>query len=75
MAKEAIEMEGVVLEALPNGTFRVEIQTKDSAHTVLAHLSGKMRENNIRVLIGDKVTVEVSPYDLERGRITYRHKN
>jgi translation initiation factor IF-1 len=72
MAKEeAIQMEGTVTEALPNAMFRVEL---DGKHTVLAHVSGKMRMHFIRILPGDKVTVELSPYDLTRGRITYRYK-
>jgi translation initiation factor IF-1 len=68
---EAIEIEGTVLEPLPNAMFRVEL---DNGHKVLAHISGKMRMHYIRILPGDKVTVELSPYDLSRGRITYRHK-
>ena len=68
---EAIEVEGTVLEPLPNAMFRVEL---DNGHKVLAHISGKMRMHYIRILPGDKVTVELSPYDLTRGRITYRHK-
>jgi len=68
---EAIEVEGTVLEPLPNAMFRVEL---DNGHKVLAHISGKMRMHYIRILQGDKVTVELSPYDLSRGRITYRHK-
>lgn len=68
---DAIEVTGVVLESLPNAMFRVEI---DSKHQVLAHVSGKMRKNFIRILTGDKVLVELSPYDLTRGRITYRYK-
>lgn len=72
MAKEeAIEVEGTVVEPLPNAMFRVELE---NGHKVLAHVSGKMRMNFIRILPGDKVTVELSPYDLSRGRITYRHK-
>jgi translation initiation factor IF-1 len=72
MVKEAsIEMEGTVIEALPNAMFRVELENK---HTVLAHISGKMRKYYIRILGGDKVKVELSPYDLSRGRITYRYK-
>ncbi len=72
MAKEeAIEVEGTVTEALPNAVFRVELE---NGHLVLAHISGKMRKNFIRILEGDKVTVELSPYDLTRGRITYRFK-
>ncbi len=72
MAKEeAIEVEGKVIEPLPNATFRVEL---DNGHVVLAHISGKMRKYYIRILPGDRVTVELSPYDLSRGRITYREK-
>jgi translation initiation factor IF-1 len=72
MAKEdAIEVEGKVIETLPNAMFRVEL---DNGHKVLAHISGKMRMHFIKILPGDKVTVELSPYDLTRGRITYRTK-
>lgn len=72
MAKEgAIEMEGRVLEALANTQFRVEL---DNGHQVLAHVSGRMRKNFIRIVPGDRVKVEISPYDLERGRIVYRSK-
>ncbi len=72
MAKQdAIEMEGVVAEVLPNATFRV---TVNGGHDVLTTLGGKMRQNRIRVLAGDLVKIEVSPNDLSRGRITYRHK-
>jgi len=67
----AIELEGTVLEPLPNAMFKVELE---NGHKVLAHISGKMRMHYIRILPGDKVTVEVSPYDLTRGRITYRYK-
>ena len=69
--EDAIEMEGTVLEALPNAMFRVEL---DNGHKMLAHISGKMRMHYIRILPGDKVVVELSPYDLSRGRITYRFK-
>ena len=69
--QEGVSVEGTVLEALPNAMFRVELENN---HTVLAHISGKMRMHFIRILPGDKVTVELSPYDLTRGRITYRHK-
>ncbi len=69
--KEAIEVEGTVLEALPNAMFRVELP---NGHKVLAHISGKIRMHYIRVLPGDKVLIELSPYDLSRGRITYRFK-
>ncbi len=72
VAKEdAIEVEGTVVEPLPNAMFRVEL---DNGHRVLAHVSGKMRMNFIRILPGDRVKVELSPYDLSRGRITYRFK-
>lgn len=72
MAKEElIETEGTVVEALPNAMFRVELQ---NGHLVLAHVSGKMRMNFIRILPGDKVKLELSPYDLTRGRITFRSK-
>ena len=69
--KEAIEVEGVVKESLPNATFRVELA---NGHRVLAHASGKMRLHFIRILPGDRVLVELSPYDLSRGRVTYRFK-
>lgn len=68
---ESIEMQGKVLESLPNAMFKVELENN---HVLLAHISGKMRMNYIRILPGDKVTVEISPYDLTRGRITYRNK-
>ncbi len=72
MAKEdSIEVEGVIDEALPNAQFRVKL---DNGHMVLAHLAGKMRMHFIRIIPGDKVKVELSPYDLSRGRITYRCK-
>ncbi|MBI5032813.1 MAG: translation initiation factor IF-1 [Chloroflexi bacterium] len=69
--KDVIEAEGTVTEALPNAMFRVQLE---SGHSVLAHISGKMRMYYIRILLGDRVTVELSPYDLTRGRITYRFK-
>ena len=70
MAKEEhIEMEGTVLENLPNTQFRVEL---DNKHVIIAHISGKMRKHYIRILRGDRVTVELTPYDLTKGRITYR---
>ena len=69
--EDAIVMEGTVVEPLPNAMFRVELE---NGHKVLAHISGKMRMHYIRILPGDKVTVEMSPYDLTRGRITYRFK-
>jgi len=72
MAKEeAIEVEGVIVEPLPNAMFRVEL---DNGHKVLAHISGKMRMHYIKILPGDRVTVELSPYDLTRGRVTFRSK-
>jgi len=70
MAKEDhIEMEGTVIETLPNTMFRVELE---NGHVIIAHISGKMRKHYIRILTGDKVTVELTPYDLTKGRITYR---
>jgi translation initiation factor IF-1 len=69
--EEAIEVEGTVLEPLPNAMFRVEL---DNGHKILAHISGKMRMHFIKILSGDKVKVQLSPYDLTRGRITYRYK-
>jgi len=72
MSKEdLLEFEGSVTELLPNAMFRVKL---DNGHEVLAHTSGKMRKNRIRVLVGDKVNVEMTPYDLSKGRITFRHK-
>jgi len=72
MPKEtSIKVDGTILETLPNATFRVELE---NGHVVLAHISGKMRMHFIKILPGDKVTVELSPYDLTRGRITYRYK-
>ncbi len=72
MSKEdVIEVQGAVMETLPNAMFRVKL---DNGHVILAHISGKMRMHFIRILPGDKVTVELSPYDLTRGRITYRFK-
>jgi len=68
---DVIEIEGTVVEALPNATFRVELP---NSHVILAHISGKLRMNYIRILPGDKVTVEMSPYDLTKGRITWRSK-
>lgn len=69
--QDVIEVNGVVKEALPNATFQVELQ---NGHVILAHISGKLRMNFIRILPGDKVTVEMSPYDLTKGRITWRSK-
>ena len=72
MAKEeGIQVEGTVVESLPNATFRVQLE---NGHRLLAHISGKMRMHFIKILPGDKVTVELSPYDLTRGRIVYRYK-
>ncbi|HDF0439867.1 translation initiation factor IF-1 [Staphylococcus cohnii] len=72
MAKQdVIELEGTVLDTLPNAMFKVELE---NGHEILAHVSGKIRMNYIRILPGDKITVEMSPYDLTRGRITYRYK-
>ena len=69
--QDVLEIEGTVVEALPNAMFQVELQ---NGHVILAHISGKLRMNFIRILPGDKVTVEMSPYDLTRGRITWRSK-
>lgn len=71
MAKDVIEMQGAVTEVLPDTNFRVKLE---NGHEVLAYISGRMRKNYIRILEGDRVTVELSPYDLRRGRITYRFK-
>jgi len=70
--QELIEMEGVVTETLPNAMFRVIL---DNGFEVLAHISGKIRKNHIKILLGDRVTVELTPYDLSKGRITYRLRN
>jgi translation initiation factor IF-1 len=67
-----IAVEGTVIDSLPNATFKVQVA---EGHQILAHLSGKMRKNFIKVLPGDRVTIELSPYDLNKGRITYRHRN
>lgn len=73
MAKEEmIEMEGVVNEVMPDTRFRVELE---NGHAIIAHMSGKMRKHHIRILAGDKVSVEMTPYDLTKGRITFRHKD
>ena len=69
--EEQIEMDGTVVDTLPNTMFRVELE---NGHTVTAHISGKMRKHFIRIAVGDRVTVEISPYDLEKGRITFRHR-
>ena len=71
MAKDVIEIEGTILESMPNAMFRVKLEND---HEILAHISGKIRKNFIRILPGDKVKVEMTPYDLSRGRITYRLK-
>jgi translation initiation factor IF-1 len=71
VAKEVIQVTGTVIEPLPNAYFRVELE---NGHMVLAHISGKIRTNFIKILPGDKVAIEMSPYDLTRGRITYRYK-
>jgi translation initiation factor IF-1 len=71
LAKDVIEMQGTVTEVLPDTNFRVELE---NGHEVLAYISGRMRKNYIRILEGDRVTIELSPYDLRRGRITYRFK-
>jgi translation initiation factor IF-1 len=69
--QDIIKLDGTILETLPNASFKVKLENE---HVVLAHISGKMRMHYIRILPGDKVTVELSPYDLSRGRITFRHK-
>ena len=69
--KDTIEMQGIVMEVLPNTVFRVKLEND---HVITAHISGRMRKNYIRILNGDKVTVEMSPYDLSKGRITFRSK-
>lgn len=71
MSKDVIEMEGIILESMPNAMFRVKLEND---HEILAHISGKIRKNFIRILPGDKVKVEMTPYDLSRGRITFRLK-
>ncbi len=70
--EDLMEFEGLVLEILPNAMFRVQIE--ENGHEILAHSSGRMRKNRIRVLAGDRVTIEMTPYDLTKGRITFRHK-
>lgn len=72
MKEDLIEAAGVIVDKQPNAFFKVQIN--DSEHIVLAQISGKMRKNRIRILVGDRVEIEMSPYDLTRGRITYRHK-
>ena len=71
MSKDVIEFEGTIIESLPNGMFQVQLE---NGHEILAHISGKIRKNFIKILPGDKVKVEMTPYDLTRGRITYRLK-
>ena len=71
MAKDVIELEGTIIESMPNAMFRVELE---NGHEILAHISGKIRKNFIRILPGDKVKVEMTPYDLSKGRITFRLK-
>ncbi|WP_343126370.1 translation initiation factor IF-1 [Buchnera aphidicola] len=71
MKEENIEMQGIVIDTLPNTMFRVELENK---HIVIAHISGKMRKNYIRILTGDKVTLELTPYDLSKGRIIFRSR-
>lgn len=70
-SKEVIELQGTIKETLPNAMFRVELE---NGHEILAHISGRMRMHYIKILPGDKVTIEMTPYDLTKGRITYRHK-
>ncbi len=72
MKEELIEAEGTIIDKQPNAFFKVQVANSD--HVVLAQISGKMRKNRIRILVGDRVSIEMSPYDLMRGRITYRHK-
>jgi translation initiation factor IF-1 len=75
MAKEdCIQVEGQVVESLPNGMFRVKLESEKNDHVILAHLSGKMRRYYIKIVVGDTVKIELSPYDLTKGRITYRNK-
>lgn len=71
MKEEVLEFKGKIIELLPNATFRVELE---NGHVIIAYTSGKMRKNRIRILIGDDVTVEMTPYDLTKGRVTHRHK-
>lgn len=73
MAKDVIEFDGTVTEALPNAMFRVELATAQGGHTVLATIAGRLRMHRIKILPGDRVKVELSPYDLSRGRISYRY--
>ncbi len=75
MKEEMIELEGRIMEKLPNASFIVGVNISQRSHQITAHLSGRMRRNSIKVLVGDRVTVELTPYDLTKGRITYRHRN
>jgi len=70
--KDVLELEGIVLEAMPNANFRVQLD--DTEQVILAHISGRIRKNSIKILVGDKVTCEISPYDLTKGRITFRKR-
>jgi translation initiation factor IF-1 len=74
MSKESILVDGVVMDCMPNATFRVQTKIGEKEYLILAHLSGKIRINNINILMGDRVKVEISPYDLARGRIIFRYK-
>ena len=75
MKEDMIELEGKIVEKLPNASFIVGVTLAQGNHQVTAHLSGKMRKNYIKVLVGDRVTVELTPYDLTKGRITFRHRS
>ena len=75
MKEDMIELEGKIVEKLPNASFIVGVNVAQRDHQVTAHLSGKMRKNYIKVLVGDRVTVELTPYDLTKGRITFRHRS
>ena len=75
MKEDMIELEGKIVEKLPNANFIVGVSVAQRDHQVTAHLSGKMRKNYIKVLVGDRVTVELTPYDLTKGRITFRHRS
>ena len=74
MKEDVIELEGKIVEKLPNANFIVGVTLSQGDHQITAHLSGKMRKNSIKVLVGDRVTVELTPYDLTKGRITFRHR-
>jgi translation initiation factor IF-1 len=75
MKEDTIEMEGRIIEKLPNASFIVGVSIAERSHQITAHLSGRMRRHSIRVLVGDRVTVELTPYDLHKGRITFRHRS